>query len=69
MSLNSTFAILNDLFIQTGILRIDDYKIKTSIMSDKNALGLTVSSAQPRFSSLCSKNQIHTSYYANSLPF
>lgn len=53
MSLNSTPAISNYLFMQTGILRIDDYKIKISIKSDKNALGLIVSSAQPRFSSLC----------------
>jgi hypothetical protein len=53
MSVSRTPALLNYLFIQTGILRIDDYKIKTSIKSDKNALGLTVSSAQTRFSSLC----------------
>lgn len=52
MSLNSTPAILNYLFIQTDILRINDYKIQISINSDKSALGSIVPNAQSRFSIL-----------------
>lgn len=46
MSLNSSTPAKQE-FIQTN-----DYKIKTSINSDKKALGSIVPSAQSRFSSL-----------------